>query len=148
MPSPKITDSQPPLILVYLDSFRMKILLLQRVTCSWMSLFTMVIFYTGISTELKSNRLVRASEPSVPIASQAPTYLRRRTTSVTGRYRSWHGEYSGLGMRALRRTPWYPGGFFYPPVHGSWYQRPYPYHFDIYRRQPTYTEEIVPNAVR
>lgn len=114
---------------------------------SWVSLFAAVVLCASISGELKSNRLVLASEQSVQMASQAPTYLRRRPAPATGRRRSWHRGYPGLGVGALRHTPWYPGGFYYPPVQGSWYQRPYPHHFDIFRGQPTHIEENVPDAV-
>ena len=42
-------------------------------------------------------------------------------------------RFPGTGFGFGGFVPWYPGGFNFPPVYGSWYQRPYPYHFDIYR---------------
>jgi hypothetical protein len=134
--------------LEYLRLISMKFLSTQYDAYSWMSLFAAIILCAGISGELKSNRLVLASEQSVQISSQAPTYIRRRQRPTTGHRRFWPARgYPGFGVGALRHTPWYPGGFYYPSVQGSWYQRPYPQHFDIFRGQPTHMEEIVPDTV-
>ena len=43
-----------------------------------------------------------------------------------------HGGRRGFHGGGHFGHPWY-GGFYQPQVFGSWYARPYPYHFDYYR---------------
>ena len=79
-----------------------------------------------------------AIEPSPPVVSQAPPYLRHRPGPAYGSRPFWspwdrQRRFPGTGFGFGGLAPWYPGGFNFPPVFGSWYQRPYPYHFDIYR---------------
>jgi len=64
----------------------------------------------------------------LPLSAQAfaneggETYRRQRM----------HGGRHGFGGRQHFGYPWY-GGFYQPQFVGSWYQRPYPYHFDYFR---------------
>ena len=72
-------------------------------------------------------------------ASSAPPYMRHHPGPAYGnrpygppsggRYR--RTPWLGYGSRGY--APWFSGGFYSPPIYGSWYQRPYPYHFDFYR---------------
>jgi hypothetical protein len=65
-----------------------------------------------------------------PEPSAAPTYLRQRPGAEQWLERT-QGAY-GYGWA----YPGIPYGFFAPPVvAGSWYARPYPYHFDYYRHR-------------
>ena len=43
------------------------------------------------------------------------------------------GRHGGWGPPAYNPYFWQPGFFAPPIVTGSWYTRPYPYHFDYYR---------------
>lgn len=68
---------------------------------------------------------------------QSPVYLRDRQT-VDGR-----GAWRAVPPGPLGPNGWYyPGGWYAPQTYaGSWYQRPYPSHFDYYRwRYQTPTE--------
>lgn len=62
--------------------------------------------------------------------SDSPVYARQRSGIQGGA--AWYG-----GYRPPVRPPFdqFGYGYFgYPPiVAGSWYQRPYPYHFDYYQ---------------
>lgn len=63
-----------------------------------------------------------------PAAELAPTYLRHRPGAEDWLARG--GGAYGYGWA----HPGVPFGFVAPPViAGSWYARPYPYHFDYYR---------------
>jgi hypothetical protein len=66
-------------------------------------------------------------------AAQTPAapYQRMRTGADSWNFRggyahSWHGGYGAYGG--------YFAPYYAPPIiAGSWYERPYPYHFDYYR---------------
>jgi hypothetical protein len=80
---------------------------------------------------------------AVPACAQGPAgpalYQRERTGAGDwhargGHNQNWRGGYGGV--------PGYGGyGGFYAPyfappvIAGSWYERPYPYHFDYYRNR-------------
>lgn len=78
--------------------------------------------------------LLLAIAPGVAAQAPAAPYQRMRTGADSwsargGLSNSWRGGPGGWG-----------GGFyapfFTPPiVAGSWYERPYPYHFDYYRHR-------------
>ena len=65
----------------------------------------------------------------------APAYSRTRMGAPTGnaqaggqnwgRYNGGYGNAYGYGF--------YPPYYFSPVIAGTWYARPYPYHFDYYR---------------
>ncbi|NOY43638.1 MAG: hypothetical protein GXP26_17615 [Planctomycetes bacterium] len=63
---------------------------------------------------------------------EVPTYQRQRYAAGDGAPYStgWGGApgYAGAGYGAA-----YWGGFAGQAYAGTWYQRPYPYHFDYYR---------------
>ncbi len=64
-------------------------------------------------------------------AAMAPTYQRLRSGA-----RDWNAR----GGDNQQWRSGYGGGFYnpffaQPIVTGSWYQRPYPYHFDYYRQR-------------
>jgi hypothetical protein len=70
---------------------------------------------------------------SVATAQEPPTapYQRMRTGAGDwsmrgGHNQNWRGGWGGYGG-------FYNPFFFQPIVTGSWYERPYPYHFDYYR---------------
>ena len=71
----------------------------------------------------------RQRRPRLP----APTYA-----ACAAGADQWHDRGGGHGRRLARTAVGY-GGFYNPYfaqspiVTGSWYQRPYPYHFDYYR---------------
>jgi hypothetical protein len=64
-------------------------------------------------------------------AGTAPTYSRTRMGADDGQSRGGHGWNRGNGNYG------YGGGFYQPYYAGvfsnSWYERPYPYHFDYYK---------------
>jgi hypothetical protein len=76
-----------------------------------------------------------------------PTYSRLRTGAEDwhargGRYEHGrHGGYGGYG---------YGGGYYQPYISpviaGSWYARPYPYHFDYFRDRWTGQAPAVPSS--
>jgi hypothetical protein len=73
--------------------------------------------------------------------AMAPAYSRMRTGAD-----DWHGRGGGYGYGYNFFPPYY-----YPPVYaGSWYSRPYPYHFDYYRYRwngnPTNGDEAEPRT--
>lgn len=61
-----------------------------------------------------------------------PTYLRHRPGAADWGDRT--GGSFGYGY-AAPGWGWGPGFFGPPVVAGSWYARPYPYHFDYYRHR-------------
>lgn len=58
-----------------------------------------------------------------------PTYSRMRGGAGDWQARGWHGGGWGWGGGYGFVQPFFPQ----PIVTGSYYQRPYPYHFDYYR---------------
>jgi hypothetical protein len=73
-----------------------------------------------------------ASATHAQPAAMAPAYSRIRTGADEWHGRGggyvWSGGYGGYGYGYNFFPP------YYPPVYaGSWYSRPYPYHFDYYR---------------
>lgn len=75
--------------------------------------------------------LILACALLLPVASLASaneggdTYQRQR---MQGGQRGFYGG-------RHYRQPWYGGYYYQPQVSGSWYARPYPHHFDYYRRR-------------
>ena len=70
-----------------------------------------------------------ACVPADVLAGEAPAYTRQRMSAMGG----YRGDHSGW-RHARRHAGFYPGYYPYQPiVTGSWYARPYPYHFDYYR---------------
>ncbi len=73
--------------------------------------------------------LILLAAPSAQ--GQAPTYQRMRTGVHHPATRPGYHHGSGYGSGVYGG---WDGGFFAPTViAGSYYQRPYPYHFDYYR---------------
>jgi hypothetical protein len=58
------------------------------------------------------------------------TYQRQR---ISGGERGNYG--GGFQGGYYGGHSWWGGGFYQPTVVGSWYQRPYPHHFDYFRRR-------------
>ncbi len=67
---------------------------------------------------------------------QGPAYARMRPGADDWRQR---GDGNGYAGRHGRGYGGYYDPYFYgyggPVIQGSWYQRPYPYHFDYYRHR-------------
>jgi len=60
----------------------------------------------------------------------APVYARQRADARRG------GVWEGGSRYAGQYSGRYNGNYFSPPaITGSWYVRPYPYHFDYYRQR-------------
>ncbi len=68
--------------------------------------------------------------------NDGPAYARQRVIMRGG---EWNGGYGGQypgGQYPRSQYPRHNGGGYYPyqpAIAGSWYTRPYPYHFDYYR---------------
>jgi hypothetical protein len=86
--------------------------------------------------------------PTITEAQQPPVYSRMRQGAD-----DWHARGGGFGYS----FPSYAYGGFFPPyappvvVTGSWYQRPYPYHFDVARQRwggppQAYQQELAPRS--
>ena len=75
--------------------------------------------------------LVVSGFDSLANAEGAPaTYQRRSRGAMHGRHMAgWQHPGFGYGWA----TGW--GGFYNQAFAGSWYQRPYPYHFDYYKNR-------------
>jgi hypothetical protein len=90
-----------------------------------------------------------AAAPSTTHAqpgAMPPNYSRMRTGADDWHGRGgsygWSGGYGGYGYGYNFFPPYY-----YPPVYaGSWYARPYPYHFDYYRYRWSGNQMGDPNA--
>lgn len=71
-----------------------------------------------------------AAEAAIAQSEPFPVYSRSRSGALGGG--AWRGEY-----RPPARPPFDQANIGYfgyaPTVAGSWYTRPYPYHFDYYR---------------
>jgi hypothetical protein len=70
---------------------------------------------------------------ATPVSGQAPVYQRMRTDArhPDSRPGYHHSRRGGFDPHAYGN---FYGGYFAPPlVVGSYYQRPYPHHFDYYR---------------
>lgn len=65
---------------------------------------------------------------SVRAEGEPATYQRQRQPSS-----AWGGRHMPGGVYPGIGWPMYGGGFYGHAYAGSWYQRPYPYHFDYYR---------------
>lgn len=72
-------------------------------------------------------------------------YQRRAMNASAGRHH-WPGGGPGYGPGF---GAGYLGGYTVPQIYGSWYQRPYPYHFDYFRwrySQPHSQPPVAPNC--
>jgi hypothetical protein len=120
-----------------------------------LSFFGRLLVLVGIldTSVLGIGRPLLAQEALHPMVEQATPYRRHRPGPAYG-HRTFMPPLGGMigypgaryGFRGY--VPWYPGGFHSPPVYGSWYQRPYPYHFDIYRGQFGGNSQIRPDATK
>ncbi len=83
-------------------------------------------------------------------AVDAPVYQRNREIAFVNGYHGGHGHLGGggYGGYTVFGIP-YGNPWFAPQVYaGTWYERPYPYHFDYYRMRYSSPpiQEIAPDC--
>jgi hypothetical protein len=94
--------------------------------------------------------LVASCVPSIICAVEAPVYQRDRDIAFVNAGYGGHGHHGGgryggsFGYGVPYGYPWFAPQVFA----GTWYERPYPYHFDYYRMRYSSPpiQQIVPDC--